>query len=147
MKSCVLGVCLLGGGLYLATLAGCAGASGPERASVSGTVKLDGVPVEQGTISFIPTGPKGGPTSGDVIEKGNYSIAATGGPILGDHKVEIRALKKTGKQIKVMPPAVSPTGFVDETVEAVPAKYNSSSTLTQTLKSGHNKFDFDLKSE
>lgn len=143
----VWGVFAVATGLGLVTLSGCGGASGPARSSISGTVKLDGAPLAEGTISFIPTGPKGGPSSGAPIANGKYTIAAAGGPTAGDQKVEIHSLKKTGKQIPVAPPAVSATGTVDETVEAIPAKYNSATTLTQTVKAGHNTFDFDLKSQ
>lgn len=129
----------------LASLTGCGGStSGPQRASVHGTVKLDGVPIVQGTIGFVPTDPKGGPTSGGRIENGQYSVAADAGPVLGPQKVEIRSMKKTGKQIPALPPATSPT---DEVVEAVPTKFNSKTILTETIKSGSNTINFDLKSE
>ena len=135
-------------GLCLASLAGCGGSSkGPERAAISGTVTLDETPIQQGTIIFLPSGAKGGPTSGGVIENGKYSIPAEKGAVLGEHKIEIRSMTKTGKQIPVLPPAASATGFVDEMVEAVPAKFNSNTTLTVTVESGFNVVDFDLKSE
>jgi len=36
---------------------------------------------------------------------------------------------------------------MDETVQAIPAKYNTSSTETATIKSGTNPLNFDLKSK
>ena len=52
--------------LLLGLTAGC---GGPPRAKVSGTVTLDGQPVESGTISFYPTA-NSGPTAGGGIENG-----------------------------------------------------------------------------
>ena len=132
--------------LLLTGLIGCQ-PSGPERAAVTGVVELDGKPIEHGAITFIPNGPDGGPTSGAVIENGKYTIPLENGAVVGSHRVEIRAPKKTGKQIPVAPPATSPTGTVDEVIEGVPAKFNTQSTLVQSVESGPNTIDFDLISE
>lgn len=127
-------------------LQGC-GSAGPERFAVKGTVTLDGEPVSEGSISFIPSGPEGGPTTGSLIENGKFSIPAEKGAVLGDHKVEIRAPKQTGNQIPVTPPAVSPDGMVDEVVESIPEKYNSKTTLIHTIERGPNVVEFDLTSD
>lgn len=132
--------------LLLIPLSGCQPA-GPERAAVSGIVELDGKPIEHGAIAFIPSGPDGGPPSGAVIEAGKYSIPKENGVVVGSHRVEIRAPKKTGKQIPVAPPATSPTGTVDEVVEGIPAKFNTQSTLVETVESGPNTIDFNLLTE
>ncbi len=132
--------------LLITAWSGCAPA-GPERAAVSGTVELDGKPVGNGSISFIPSGPDGGPTSGAVIENGKYTIPIEKGAVVGSHRVEIRSTRKTGKQIPVVPPATSPTGTVDEVEEAIPAKFNSQSTLSETVESGPNSIDFNLSSK
>ncbi len=131
----------------LLTLSGCGGPAEPARAAVNGTVTLDGTPIAVGTIAFLPTGPEGGPSSGGAILNGKYTLTAQNGPVLGEHKVEIRAPQKTGKQIPVAPPAVSASGTVDEVVESVPAQFNSATTLTRTVEVESNTFDFDLKSQ
>lgn len=91
----------------------------PERAAVSGAVSFNGEPVEEGTISFVPTGTKQGPSTGSPITAGEYSIAADKRPVLGTHRVEIPAYRKTGRKL---PPNPSET---EETVPHIPAQYNS----------------------
>lgn len=119
-------------GILWASL-GCSGTSHePARFPVSGTVELDGTPIQSGTITFIPEGATRGPSAGATITEGRYSIPAEGGPVHGAHKVQINAPRKTGKQIPVGSP--SPPGtMMDETVESIPAQYNSDSTLKVTI--------------
>ena len=78
-------------------LAGCGGESaydGPERFAVSGTVSLDGAPLDYGTISFIPTDEAAQRVAGAEIEKGQYVIAAEFGPNAGEYKVAISSIKR-----------------------------------------------------
>ncbi len=124
--------------------AGC-GSSGPPRVAVSGTVTLDGRPIEQGAISFVPTADSKQPSAGAEIAAGEYSIPAASGPSAGKYKVEIRWSKPTGKQIELGSPA-PPGTLVDEVKEAVPAKYNSKTTLEEVLEPGENAVHFDLTS-
>src|SRR5256885_12554328 len=56
----------------LGFLAGCSG-NPLGRQAISGSVKVDGVPLEKGTISFQPL-ENGQTSSGAVIAGGNYSI-------------------------------------------------------------------------
>ncbi len=132
--------------LLVMTMLGCQDA-GPERAAVTGLVEFDGKPLETGSIAFIPNGSEGGPTSGSTIENGKYSIPQENGAVVGSHRVEIRWPKKTGKQIPVVPPATSATGVVDEVEEGLPEKYNTKSTLVETVESGPNSIDFHLTTE
>ncbi|WP_437224315.1 hypothetical protein SH661x_003576 [Planctomicrobium sp. SH661] len=119
---------------------GCGG-GGDNRASITGNVSLDGAPVENGTIRFLA---ENGPTAGGTITAGKYEIPPTLGPMVGKNKVEIRAEKKTGKQIPVGSPAPAGT-MMDETVESIPDQYNTKSTLTVDVVAGKNTKDFDLK--
>ena len=81
----------------MVALAGCSGRGGPERASVSGSVTLDGQPVTDGLITLYPAGGTNGPSVGGSIQDGRYSIAAAKGPYLGRYRVEINWPRKTGK--------------------------------------------------
>ena len=112
---------------------GCSGTSHePARFPVSGSVELDGKPIQTGTITFIPEGATQGPSAGATINEGRFSIPAEGGPVKGDYKVLINALRKTGKQIPVGSP--SPPGtMMEEKIESIPAQYNSASTLRVTI--------------
>ena len=125
---------------------GCGGQPGIERPAVSGAVLLDGQPIESGTISFIPAPGTKGPTAGGIIRSGKYSIVEGDGAAVGTARVEISSSKMTGKMIEVGSP-MPPGTKIEETVEAVPAKYNKNSTLTVDIKAGLNTHDFDLKSK
>ena len=128
--------------LLTSCLFGCGGATG--RASVSGTITLDGEPVENGAITFVAvTGPEG-PTGANIVD-GYYRIRKSQGPVPGRFRVEIRWPKPTGKKIPVMD-GIPDSGMRDELAEAIPAKYNKESVLEVEIQKGKNKHDFELTS-
>jgi hypothetical protein len=123
-------------GLIFAT--GCG--DGEPKAEVSGTVTLDGVPIENGSIQFYPTG-KTGQTAGGGIEKGIYKVEASP----GEMTVTLNATKVVGK-FKAYDTPESP--FLDKVVEVIPPDYNSLSKIKVTLKPGKNEnVNFDLESK
>jgi hypothetical protein len=128
-------------GFCLLMLLGCSPAG--KRQALEGTVTLDGKPLAEGSILFVPhTGTKG-PTSGGDIAQGRFSIAPGGGTFSGTFRVEITAIRSTGK--KMMDPRAGK--LTEETVQFIPARYNRQSELTAEVKSdGPNRFTFDLKS-
>jgi hypothetical protein len=119
------------------------GCGGGDRSSVSGTVTLDGEPVTKGSILFDPVESREVKPVG-LIENGSYSLTSETGPKPGKHKVEIRWAKPTGKQVPVKD---DPPNMIDETKEAVPAKYNTSTELTVEITPGSNRHDFPLTSK
>ena len=122
---------------------GCQGQQeGPARGALAGQVSLEGESIQDGRISLIPIDGTKGPASGGTISLGKYSIPANKGPVIGRHRVEITASRKTGKQLKAMPPA---TGTMDEMEQYIPSKYNTTSTLTTEIKQGDNTANFNLK--
>ncbi len=125
-------------GLALAGIAGC----GSPGAAVSGTVTLDGKPVEDGTISFVPLGTSAATPAAGKVQGGSYAIPAKEGLRSGNHRVEVRWNRKTGRKVFV-PPAPE----IEEVREAIPPRYNSQSELKADLKPDDNKFDFELKSK
>ncbi len=129
--------------LALIACAGC-GPSGPERASVSGSVMLDGKAIEQGSITFLPATGHAGPSVGGVIVDGKYDIRRADGPVLGAARVELRAWRKTGRQI---PNPMSAGSTMEEKVETFAAEYNDESTLVREIVSGHNTLNFALDSQ
>ena len=131
--------CLLSSVAMIVALAGC-GDSGDslERLSVSGVVKLDGQPLESGTISFTPSDGMN-PTSGGTISKGRYSVEVPPGQM----KISISSPKVVGKQ-KAYDTPDSPE--IDITEDAVPANYNANTTLEHTVTESINDLDFGLKS-
>jgi hypothetical protein len=135
--------------LLAAMLAGC-GSDSP-RVAVEGQVTLDGHPLPSGQIAFIPLGAASAPTAGATIEQGRYQIAADGGPFPGEHRVEIRAFRGTGKKVwdgmgdERAPP--SQKRYVEELEQYIPRNYNDESTLRVTIRGPKaDRHDFPLRS-
>jgi hypothetical protein len=119
----------------LASVAGCA----PAGATVSGTVTLDGAPLEDANISFVPKADGQKQAGWAIIAGGKYAIPASGGLGTGAFRVEIRASRATGEKSN------DPT--LISTKEVVPPRYNSRSELVADIKPGPNVVNFDLKSK
>ncbi len=115
------------------------------RSSITGEVKLDGKPLERGSILFTPVDGTKGSVAGGPIENGRYRLSSDKGPALGKNRVEIRAIRKTGKMIQK---PLAPNGqMIEESVEAIPPRYNSASTLKTEVKAGENTTNFDVASK
>lgn len=116
--------------------------SGSTRVEVSGTVTMDGLPMSEGTILFVPLN-EHGIRVGSPIKDGNYEVPAEKGPQRGEHRVEITWERPTGK--------ILPSKDIEiqrqEIVQMVPAKYNKDSTLKVNIEGSTNSFDFDLESK
>ena len=128
--------------VFLLPLAGCSGGANlPELGQVSGTVTLDGQPLDGATIEFVPE--KGRPSSAITDESGNYKLrfsATTNGAVLGKHDVAIRSFRDP----------VSAEGDqpgVEGRDELLPARYHENSELTAEVAAGSNTIDFTLTSE
>jgi hypothetical protein len=125
---------------------GCSG-SGDDlpREPVSGTVTLDGAPLDNGSISFIPTTGQGG--GGGTITDGKFSIAREGGLVPGSYNVAIYASAKGGEQTK--PKEVGGTRKETQLAkELIPAKYNANTELKAEIKKGGNTdLNFVLQSK
>jgi hypothetical protein len=129
--------------LVLLLLSGC-GRGPANRGAIGGAVKLDGKLLEQGSILFTPIEGTHGSVAGGKIENGRYEFSAKLGPAIGRNRVEIRAMRKTGKMV---PKAFGRPGeMVPEQVEAIPPRFNSESKLTVDIKPGDNTADFDVSS-
>jgi hypothetical protein len=125
-------------GLACLWAAGC----GDGKAEVSGTVSLDGTPIEEGAINFIPIDGTRGPGAGAAIRDGKYHIPRSMGVTPGKNRVELRAFRNTGRKVK------DPTGprgaMTEERTQVFPLEYNDQSTLTREVSPGSNTFDFDI---
>jgi len=89
VRPCVLAMTLL-------AVAGCG--QNCQRVSVDGNVTLDGKPLAEGAINFIPQLGTAGPTAGAAITEGRFSIERDRGTFTGMFRVEITATRKTGRQ-------------------------------------------------
>jgi hypothetical protein len=120
---------------------GC-GSRGANRGAVSGAVTLDGKPVERGSILFTPIEGTRGSVAGGEIENGRYQLSAKKGPAIGRSRVEVRAMRKTGKMV---PKAFGRPGeMVPEQVEAIAPRYNTKTELIAEIKPGDNTADYDV---
>ena len=130
-------VCVLG--------VGCADS---DLGQVTGTIHLDGQPLEGAMVTFYPiasesvvkSGDRGGASYGRTDANGEYELIYSrtkDGAEIGEHKVVITTLEESGGG-----------DYGPGTPERLPKKYNVETTLTAEVKPGRNVIDFlDLNSE
>ena len=116
-------------------MAGCSGGDG--RKGLSGTVTVNGQPLETGSINFRPAPGTKGNTSGCAIENGEFTIAAEDGLPVGKYKVTVQAFRKTGRMVQDPQmgrvPDMQPVSFMEAgTLEA------------EITADGDNRFEFKL---
>jgi hypothetical protein len=115
----------------------------PQRGALHGTVTVDGAPLAKGQIRFFALSAGGIGTDAAIVD-GKYAIPAERGPSAGTYRVEIEALKATGRQVY----DPDTRKLVDEYVNALPARYHAQSTLQVSYDPGSEKpHDFELKSK
>lgn len=85
---------------YLLGLCCLAGCGGDRPVVVHGTVTVNGESPDSGEIRFVPIEGTGGSVNAAVIVDGAYRIDGRGGVVPGRYRVEIIAMKKTGKQVE-----------------------------------------------
>jgi hypothetical protein len=115
-------------------IAGCS--HEPRLHPVSGSVTFDGQPISDGDILFITPDGTRGPDPAKVVG-GKYELKTTE----GRKRVEISASK-------IRPGGARGAGGEPVPEEYVPARYNTQSELSTTVKAGgENVANFDLKSK
>ena len=101
----------------------------PDRNSVTGSVTLDGEALQDGSITFYSEGDAElGIRSSTSINDGKYKLLVTPGEkkVMVNQLVDISELK---------------------TIEKIPAKYNSKTTLEADVTVENRTFDFELKTK
>lgn len=120
-----------------------------QTAAVSGSVTVDGKPLAEGTVRFVPTGTTLGPKTTLEIHDGEFQADAEHGPSTGTHRIEIEyaadakfahddedALAELkGKRVK------------RGTHPILPAFYNTQSRLTAKTEVDMQPLDFPLRSK
>jgi hypothetical protein len=125
---------------FVAGLAGCAGGEA-KRQAVSGTVKWQGKPLNQGSINFLPEDPALGTSGGALIKDGQYSISANQGLLPGRYKVTISSADPK----KAVDPDADPGAPGPVYKDRVQPKYNIKTILTADVKAeGPNTFNFNV---
>ncbi|WP_437203970.1 hypothetical protein [Planctomicrobium sp. SH664] len=100
---------------------------GPVTAEVHGQVTLDGQPLTEASVSFIPA--NGRPSEAYTDQEGKFVLRHTrsqSGCLLGPHKVLISTFEMYRRP------------------ELVPAEYNERTTLTFDVQPGGNEANFNL---
>jgi len=117
--------------LLMFALAGCGSGGMPNLGAVSGNVTIDGAPLSNVIIAFMPA--EGRPATAQTDAKGFYRLEYVGG---------VEGCKVGPATVCFFPPTgVSPS-------HPIPAKYTNNSTEFKVeIKEGTNTFDFDLKSD
>jgi hypothetical protein len=121
------------------------GSASEPRNAIQGEVTLDGVPIAEGLILFMPVDTTKFTSAGGEIKEGKYQIARNLGPGVGMYRAEIRAYKKSGRMVQA---AMKPPGVLtEELVEAVAERFNMKSELRCEVKAGSNIANFQVKSK
>jgi hypothetical protein len=129
-------VCAAWGGLLVGCLLALAGCGDSAGSQVSGTVTVDGNPVEKGRIRFFPVDGKSQPAGGE-IKGGAYSVKVPA----GEMTVQISVPKVIGKKKLYDAPGARE---IDIHGELLPPKYNEESQLKFDVQPGRNEKDWPL---
>jgi hypothetical protein len=138
---------------FLVAIVGC----GPKLQKAGGVVKVDGKPIDQGTVGFYPIEP-GRPSMAEVQPDGTFELSYLkpgDGLPPGEYKVTIVSdVWKVNTQAKAQEEALlNKMGVKDEMsmaagqlIHVVPVEYNTLETtpLKQTVSASSSKFEFDI---
>jgi hypothetical protein len=116
---------------------GC-GPTGPQKITIQGMVTLDGVPVPEGQVVFIPSDPALG-AAGGAIADGKFTVTTFKGP----HRVEVHAEKQLTRPV---PPGAPPEAGISF-VSIIPKRYNEKTILTFDVQSSTDTPEFALTSD
>jgi hypothetical protein len=122
-----------------AILAGC-NADSIDRAAVSGKVTLDGQPIFEGQIRFIP---ENGPMWAAWIKDGRYTTEGAKGVPVGNLLVRIEAYRIPAWHTKAGSGAVA-EGDETPREQYLPSKYNRHSELKMTIEPGSGRVEKDF---
>ncbi len=123
---------------WLVLLSGC---GGPTHYPVSGKVTLNGHPLPDAILSFMPASDEQSPLFARTDAEGAYVLDeadGVAGALVGEYTVRITTFRDGNRNID------PPIPFVPE---KVPAKYNIQSKLTVDVKPEENVFNFDIVSK
>jgi len=110
-------------------------------------VRVDGKPVDDGSINFAPMDGEG-PSTGGKIEKGTYVLNGKAAVLPGKKRVSITPVLKTGRRIPAGPP-FPPGTMVDEIVPLPDlTELNKDLLVNVEVVAGKvNEHNFDLKTK
>lgn len=134
----------LWGVLICSAMVGCGTPNALDRQAISGNVTLDGTPLDEGTIEFLPLGPEGR-AGGAVIRRGSYAIEGAKGLVPGKYTVRISSAA-SNREIDLHAPPGPTLPVMSK--ERIPPQYNTETKLVVEVKKEQSKtFDFALSSK
>jgi len=119
----------------LALASGCN--TGPARYGLTGNVDLDGSPLSEGELTFLPKTPGLRP-AGARVKAGNYAVDLE----KGTYEVKVHATKT----VPLEPGEPSVSGEKDKQVSIIPERYNEKTELSVDVTSSGQRQDFKLTS-
>jgi hypothetical protein len=119
--------------------AGCGRTDGVLRVRVQGEVTLNGNPLRQGAVNFMPADGKG-PTAGAEIKEGRYTAEVPLGPKL----VQINSPKVVGQKAAYEGAPESP--MMDVVEEEIPPRFNVQTILKADVSHEKREHNFKLTS-
>lgn len=126
--------------IALLPLAGCGAKS--DRLEITGSVTLNGVPLDEGSIRFTSLGEKR-ISSGAVVQQGEYYIPQENGLTVGTYHVEITAPDANAPPVMVQ--VVPGKRGMPTQPDRIPAEYNiNSKQRVEVTEDGDNHFVFDI---
>jgi hypothetical protein len=111
---------------------GCSKSS--SRLGIEGEVTFDGAPLPDGKINFTPMPGTSSPTAGATITNGEFKVNSAKGVRPGQFRVEIKAIRLTGKRTKDDLSGEA----IEQQAQYIPAKYNENSELIAEIKADEN---------
>jgi hypothetical protein len=140
--------------LLAAALCGCGGGEELNVGEVAGVVTLDGKPLPNAVVSFIPKA--GGPSGiGKTDAEGKYQLMTVNdlGAVVGEHMVSIVCVPEApavesyaSDDPRYAEAMAKRDNYKPVPVTKVPERYNLQTELVEQVESGSNEINFDLKS-
>jgi hypothetical protein len=130
--------------LLIFTFGGCGPRS--DRLAISGTVTLNGAPLDSGSIRFSSLPGEKMYATGAMVKDGAYKVPQPKGLPPGKYRVEINSPDLKAPLVATRPAPGEPVG-PPTAPERIPAAYNMNSTQTVEVAIGKgNDFVFDITS-
>jgi hypothetical protein len=138
--------------------AGC-GSGGPELGTVTGTVTMDGEPLDGVLVTFVPVeGGRAATATTDASGKYELIYASEKGAVVGQHRVSVTTLNTAAPAVDMSEVRSDDPRYEEllaqskkaynnaSTKEAIPARYNTETELVKEVASGSNEINLELTS-
>lgn len=140
--------------VFATALSGCGGGGGLDVGKVGGVVTLDGKPLPNAVVTFVPKA--GGPSATGMTDaEGKYQLMTVNdnGALVGEHMVSIICVPETAPaesygsdDPRYADQQAKAADYKPKPVTKVPERYNMQTELVEQVEAGSNEINFDLKS-